>query len=110
MNNIHKPMGLFDPQNSAAPETDLEQPDLAQRLRADHSGQLRRDVLQQLDDMQANLRTLASRGADNDTWTKIEAGLGAVAAARDIMTRMPVSATLTHPAGALPADPFRSTP
>lgn len=107
MNNTTMPMSIFGTSLSADQDTSTAEPDLAQRLRADSSGQLRGDLFLRLDDMQARLRSLASRGADGETWTKIEAGLEAVAAARDIMTRMPVTANPINSADAVSADPFR---
>jgi hypothetical protein len=110
MSPITHPMGLFGPQTASPSPTASDAPDMAQRLRADTTGQLRQQLLAQLDAMQIDLRTQAGQGADSGTWEKIEAGLAAVAAAREILTRMPAAAELQPPAGVLPSGPFRSTP
>ena len=107
MNTFSAP-GLFGALPDAPPEADHAEAELAHRLRADHSGQLRRELLAQLEGMQVRLRTQAGRGADSSTWEQIEAGLAAVAAAREILLRMPVAES-SFPAG-LPASSFRSTP
>lgn len=102
------PLGLLGTLHAASGEPGSGEAELAHRLRADLSGQLRRELLAQLDGMLVKLRTQAGRGVDSSTWDKIEAGLAAVAAARDILTRMPVAES-SVPAG-LPASSFRSTP
>lgn len=106
--NLSSPLGFLSPLHAAPVETGSDDAELAHRLRADHSGQLRRELLAQLDEMQVKLRTQAGRGADSSTWEQIEAGLAAVAAAREILTRMP-AAPSSYPAGS-PASSFRSTP
>jgi len=93
---ITTPMGLFGPAASPAQGTQASA-DLALRLRADTSGDLRRELVRQLDGMQTQLRTQAERGADAPRYQQIQAGLLAVGAARDILDRMPVS-TVGHQA------------
>jgi hypothetical protein len=107
--NVMPPLGLFGPTDAPPSASEAADAELAVRLRADHSGQLRRDLLLQLDSMQVDLRTQAGRGADGEAWKHIEAGLAAVAAAREILNRMP-AAESQPPAGVLPAASFRSTP
>lgn len=106
--NTSSPLSLFGPVPAPPADAALEDAELAHRLRADHSGQLRRELLAQLEAMQLRLRTQAGRGADSSTWEQIEAGLAAVAAAREILNRLP-AAESSSPAG-LPASSFRSTP
>lgn len=106
------PMGLFGQTPVQTFPASQDEPDLAQRLRADTTGVLRREIFKQLDDMQANLRTQAERGADSRTFENINAGLAAVEAARNILTHMPVASDSFHstPVGKSPTDFSRSTP
>jgi hypothetical protein len=106
------PMGLFGQRPLQALPASQDDPDLAQRLRADSTGDLRRKIFKQLDDMQVNLRAQAERGADSLTFENINAGLAAVEAARTILTRMPVPSDSFHPTpvGKSPTDFSRSTP
>ena len=106
------PMSLFGQAPAQASPAHQDEPDLAQRLRADVTGVLRREIFMQLDKMQANLRAQAKRGADSRTFENINAGLATVEAARDILTRMPVASDSFHPThvGKSPADFSRSTP
>lgn len=93
---ITTPMGLFAPAKSTI-EGIQASADMAERLRADYSGELRRELMLQLDDMHAHLRAKAERGADASTYEQIEAGLLAVGAAREILSRMPVTGVDHHP-------------
>ncbi len=82
-------MGLFQAVPVAIAPAPSPAPELAQRLRDDSSGQLRQEIGAQLDRMQAHLRHRAEKGAHSSDYEQIDAALAAVAAAREILSRMP---------------------
>ena len=86
--------------------------DLADRLRTPEGPALLRQMLQQLDNMQARLRQQAGQGANSATFDQLQATLRAVDAARNILLRLPVRSdnSFDSPLVQAPRASTRSTP
>ena len=68
-----------------------DEQDLVQQLRSPNGPELMLNMSQRLETLQADLTLSLNQGADASTYEQLQAALAAVQAARDILSRLPVT-------------------